>query len=103
MIAHPANIFGENGLPVDLVHFKATDKDDKVFLDWRTATELNNEGFEVEKSQNGRTWESIGFVNGKGSTELTNDYSFIAEGSKLTAELSGFLKATGRDPRRYDK
>jgi transposase len=36
-------------------------------------------------------------------TTIKNDYSFIAEGSKLTAELSAFLKGTGRDPRRYDK
>ena len=37
------------------------------------------------------------------SNQITNDYSFIAEGSKLTDELSAFLKATGRNPRRYDK
>lgn len=35
--------------------------------------------------------------------EITSDHSFIAEGSKLTNELSVFLKGTGRDPRRYDK
>jgi hypothetical protein len=34
---------------------------------------------------------------------LKNDYSFISEGSKLTQELTDFLKGTGRDPRRYDK
>lgn len=34
--------------------------------------------------------------------EINNDYSFIAEGSRLTQELSDFLKGTGRDPRRYD-
>jgi hypothetical protein len=34
---------------------------------------------------------------------VKSDYSFIAEGSKLTVELSDFLKGTGRDPRRYDK
>lgn len=33
--------------------------------------------------------------------EIKSDYSFIAEGSKLTQELSDFLKGTGRDPRRY--
>lgn len=33
--------------------------------------------------------------------ELKSDYSFIAEGSKLTSELSDFLKGTGRDPRRH--
>ena len=37
------------------------------------------------------------------SIEVKSDYSFIAEGSKLTVELSAFLKNTGRDPRRYDK
>ncbi len=37
------------------------------------------------------------------SIEIKSDYSFIAEGSKLTIELSSFLKGTGRDPRRYDK
>ncbi|WP_444667070.1 ISAon1 family transposase N-terminal region protein [Flavobacterium columnare] len=35
-------------------------------------------------------------------SEIKSDYSFIAEGSKLTVELSDFLKGTGRDPRRYD-
>lgn len=34
--------------------------------------------------------------------EIRSDYSFIAEGAKLTKELSVFLKGTGRDPRRYD-
>ena len=37
------------------------------------------------------------------SIEVKSDYSFIAEGSKLTVELSDFLKGTGRDPRRYDQ
>lgn len=33
--------------------------------------------------------------------EIRNDYSFIADGSRLTQELSDFLKGTGRDPGRY--
>ena len=32
---------------------------------------------------------------------IHNDYTLIAEGSRITQELSDFLKATGRDPRRY--
>lgn len=35
-------------------------------------------------------------------TDIKSDYSFIVDGSKLTVELSDFLKGTGRDPRRYD-
>ena len=34
--------------------------------------------------------------------ELSNRYLYVAEGSRLTQELSDFLKGTGRDPRRYD-
>lgn len=36
------------------------------------------------------------------SQEISTDCLFITEGSKLTRELSDFLKGTGRDPRRYD-
>lgn len=36
-------------------------------------------------------------------TIITSDYSFIAQGVKLTQEVADFLKGTGRDPRRYDK
>jgi hypothetical protein len=39
--------------------------------------------------------------NKEDGKEIHNDYSLIAEGSKLTQELSDFLKGTGRDPRRY--
>ena len=41
----------------------------------------------------------------KKDTNITikSDYSFISEGSKLTKEISDFLKDTGRYPRRYDK
>ena len=46
-----------------------------------------------------RRWRS----KDKSSPDIKSDYSFISEGSKLTKELSGFLKGTGRDPRRYDK
>ena len=35
--------------------------------------------------------------------EIKSDYSFIAEGSKITIEISDFLKGTGRDPSRYDQ
>jgi hypothetical protein len=38
--------------------------------------------------------------DGKGE-DIHNDYTLIAEGAKLTQELSEFLKGTGRDPRRY--
>lgn len=35
--------------------------------------------------------------------EISNHYNYTAKGSKLTEEISGFLKGTGRDTRRYNK
>ncbi len=35
--------------------------------------------------------------------EISNDYSFVSKGAKLTEDISDFLKGTGRDPRRYNK
>lgn len=46
-----------------------------------------------------RRWRS----KDKTLPDIKSDYSFISEGSKLTKELSDFLKGTGRYPRRYDK
>ena len=34
---------------------------------------------------------------------IKSDYSFVADGVKLTQEVAAFLKGTGRDPRKYDK
>jgi hypothetical protein len=39
----------------------------------------------------------------KPSSTIKSDYSFISEGSKLTKDISDFLKGTGRNPSRYDK
>lgn len=46
-----------------------------------------------------RRWRS----KDKTLSDIKSDYSFISAGSKLTKELSDFLKGTGRYPRRYDK
>ena len=51
-------------------------KDNKINLFWRTATEINNAGFEVQKSMNGRGWKIIDFVAGQGTTSEINEYQF---------------------------
>jgi hypothetical protein len=62
-------------LPVELASFSAMISGNSVVLDWGTATELNNKGFEVERySTNG--WEIIGWVDGKGTTTKPSTYSF---------------------------
>ena len=66
--------------PVELVSFNATSLDNDVKLDWTTATETNNSGFEIlRKAQNDNEWNSIGFVPGFGTTTEPKTYSFTDE------------------------
>lgn len=63
------------GIPVELVSFSATREENQVQLSWMTATELNNQGFEIERKTTD-SWEKIGFVNGNGTTTEMQHYSF---------------------------
>jgi hypothetical protein len=63
-------------LPVAWLSFTGFYKNNAVELEWRTATELNNKGFEVERSADGAQFESIGFVNGNGTTNEAHTYTF---------------------------
>jgi hypothetical protein len=65
------------GLPVELTSFKATASLDRVSLNWQTATELNNYGFDIERQVNDNEWASIGFVDGSGNRSSPKQYSFI--------------------------
>ncbi|MBI1226611.1 MAG: T9SS type A sorting domain-containing protein [Bacteroidetes bacterium] len=64
-------------LPVELVNFDAKIQDAQVRLNWKTASEQNNAGFEVEHSMNGHDWETIGFVNGNVTTTEIMQYQFV--------------------------
>lgn len=46
-------------------------------LYWQTFSERNNAGFEIQKSFDGQNWETIGWVDGAGSTTSTMDYEFL--------------------------
>jgi len=70
-----------SSIPVELTSFTAEYLDDEVVLNWRTATETNNQGFEVERSQksgerNQNDWMKISFVEGRGTTTEITDYTF---------------------------
>jgi hypothetical protein len=71
----------ESPLPVELSSFTAKVKKGKVLLDWRTETEVNNYGFEVERCQisnlkSQMDWSKIGFVEGYGNSNSPKEYSF---------------------------
>ncbi|TGD83021.1 T9SS type A sorting domain-containing protein [Hymenobacter wooponensis] len=64
-------------LPVELVRFQATPiGNSRVQLRWATATELHNEGFGLERSLDGKKWQQIVFVQGKGSTSQQQEYTY---------------------------
>ena len=58
-------------VPVELISFSATIDQNTVKLNWKTASELNNRGFEVERKGGEESWTKIGFVNGNGTSRLS--------------------------------
>jgi len=71
-------------VPVELISFTGKVDGSKVVLEWKTATEINNYGFEIERSltplskgEGASAWLKIGFVNGNGSTAEEKSYSFV--------------------------
>ena len=64
-------------VPVELASFSAQLVDEKIILNWTTASELNNQGFEIEHSFDNENFDKIGFVPGFGTTTELKSYSFI--------------------------
>jgi hypothetical protein len=78
----------DGALPVELTSFIAKISENKVTLNWQTATEIDNYGFEVQRTSttsapgqtsivNNKKWEKIGFVAGHGNSNSPKEYSFI--------------------------
>jgi hypothetical protein len=64
-------------LPVEMIAFTAQVQDNQTtLLQWQTASEENNQGFEVQRSADGKNWEAIHFVAGNGTTLETQNYTF---------------------------
>ncbi|MCW9065211.1 MAG: YCF48-related protein, partial [Ignavibacteriaceae bacterium] len=66
-----------NPVPVELTSFTAKANKNSVILNWQTSTETNNSGFEVQRKIG--EWESMGFVEGHGTTTEEKIYSFVDE------------------------
>jgi len=65
-------------LPVNLIGFYAKVlQDDKVQVDWATGSETNNDHFEIEHSNNGFDWATIGQVEAASGADAQQEYSFI--------------------------
>jgi len=70
-----------NPIPVELTSFKSEIVKNGVILNWATATETNNSGWNIERNQvneNQTTiWVKIGFVEGSGNSTTTKEYKFL--------------------------
>ena len=64
-------------LPVELTSFTSSVNANVVTLNWATATEKNNYGFDVERLATGQSWVKIGFVQGAGISNAVKQYSFV--------------------------
>lgn len=68
---------GTSVLPVELTSFTAALNKNAVELNWNTATEVNNYGFEIERSSLNNNFVKIGFVQGHGNSNSPKEYSFV--------------------------
>jgi hypothetical protein len=70
--------------PVELISFVASCSRDQIELFWSTASETNNFGFEVQRRYENETeWQVIGFVDGAGTTNEPQSYTFVDKVSGL--------------------
>ncbi len=65
-----------NPLPVELLYFDAIKENDYVLLEWETASEKDNDYFQIERSEDGITFDTIGKVSGAGNSKVNTSYSF---------------------------
>jgi hypothetical protein len=68
---------GRSPLPVELISFTGKNENNAVRLNWVTASEKQNKGFEVERRSNQGDWKVLGFVAGNGTTNQRNNYTYV--------------------------
>jgi hypothetical protein len=80
-------------IPVELTGFTAEMSNGLVALNWQTATETNNRGFEIQRKTGNYNWQTVGFVSGKGTTTQMSHYTYsdnpvgVTNLSKITYRL----------------
>ncbi|CAN5174593.1 hypothetical protein BH11BAC6_BH11BAC6_08210 [soil metagenome] len=70
----PASLTTAGVLAIKLANFTLKAEGKQVKIQWSTASEQNNDHFDIERSNDGRTWKTIATVKGNGSTNQTNTY-----------------------------
>ncbi len=86
-----------NPLPVELTSFTAKYLSSGVVLNWQTATEINNNKFEVERQINEGNWEVIGEVLGHGNSNTVIDYTYTDSKTSTKGKYNYRLKQIDND------
>lgn len=73
----PFALFTPSVLPVSLQSFSGKSRNKSAYLQWTTASEQNNKGFDVEKTTDGIHFKSISFVKGAGNSATSRSYAFV--------------------------
>jgi N-acetylneuraminic acid mutarotase len=69
-------VYAPPPVPVELTSFTGSANGKQITLNWSTATELNNLGFEIQRRTEGKDFFTVGFVNGHGTTTEPQNYSY---------------------------
>ena len=77
-------------LPIHLLTFKGSVKDNLNHLYWQTASEKNSKSFEIEKSEDGLNFRLIGQVKASGNSEKSRHYRYID--NEITANSRHFYR-----------
>lgn len=87
-----------DALPVELISFSALYRNKSIELKWKTATEVDNYGFEIERSYNQKEWSKIDFVAGQGTVNTPTDYTYTDKSFDLSAPVVSYrLRQLDRD------
>lgn len=88
-LLHTSN---SGGLPVELISFTASQAERNIKLQWFTASETNNMGFEIQRKTLQSEFRTIGFVKGKGTTTEKQSYLFTDQPDGISDKIIYRLK-----------
>jgi hypothetical protein len=91
--------YTDDPFPVELAFFSGVLNSNEIELWWRTETEVNNYGFDIERSSPwlGTIWETIGFIEGHGNSNSPKEYSYADTNIKQSGNYYYRLKQMDND------
>lgn len=70
-------LWTNTALPVELIHFSVESFETKNMISWSTAWELNNQGFEIQRSSDAVNFETLDFIKGTGNSNTIQSYIYF--------------------------